>query len=195
MAYDPIINYYDKPGGPSVPGSDSGSGGGDEGGGSGGGAIDPIAIFSVSGTGKEVADSVEWDAFKDLANKYHGYFTLGDCDASDLGLAFVAADVSSSPDVYHGIMSEAKKFINNMSITSATAALGAMVKAGGNYQFTVYAMRNMMDEPLCVWPNLGNFDTPEEAIEAAKEHISKTPILKIAVFSKSLITAINGFSS
>jgi hypothetical protein len=33
MAYDPIINYYDKPGGPSIPGSDSGSGGGDHGGG------------------------------------------------------------------------------------------------------------------------------------------------------------------
>jgi hypothetical protein len=33
MAYDPIINYYDKPGGPSISGSDSGSGGGDHGGG------------------------------------------------------------------------------------------------------------------------------------------------------------------
>jgi hypothetical protein len=36
MSYDPIINYYDKPGGPSIPGSDSGSGGGDHGGGGGG---------------------------------------------------------------------------------------------------------------------------------------------------------------
>lgn len=157
-------------------------------------ALASLALYGVSGTGEDVANSVTWDAVEGYG-KFYPRFRV-DTDECGVNNADLGIGYTMSPSGKM-LFTLAKKFqsgsVQWMTDKMSASFTGGAIGVGG----WLYIDNNQMQEPLWFMVSGMNIqaDTAEEAIANGKAVLAAAPYFSVGVISKTLINAINSYSS